>query len=240
MSIQSEITRISGNVSDALGAIATKGVTVPSGSNSDDLATLIGQIQTGGGGAGAISIIDSPDAAGGTVRTITAVNISGDTVTAAHLETGYTAHDASGNPITGTLFPGLYYEEGQFQPAEDTSAPVINFQNTTGNRPFYVQILDVTQTTAAANSITDFAFLSYVDLYGEPYDTGTLARTRVGYWSTNGYTAGGAAITSLTGGTTSSMDYYLTDKMCKGYNSPARLYRAGRTYKWIAVWLPTA
>lgn len=48
MSIQSEITRISGNVSDALTAIGNKGVTVPTGSNSDDLADLIGAIQTGG------------------------------------------------------------------------------------------------------------------------------------------------------------------------------------------------
>lgn len=47
MSIQTEITRISGNVSDALDAIAAKGVTIPSGSNSDDMATLIGQISTG-------------------------------------------------------------------------------------------------------------------------------------------------------------------------------------------------
>lgn len=44
MSIQSEINRISGNVSDALDAIEAKGVTIPSGSNSDDLADLIAQI----------------------------------------------------------------------------------------------------------------------------------------------------------------------------------------------------
>lgn len=49
MSISSEITRISGNVSAALTAIGAKGVTVPSGSNSDDLASLIAQIETGGG-----------------------------------------------------------------------------------------------------------------------------------------------------------------------------------------------
>jgi len=48
MSIQSQITRISGNVSDALTAVGNKGVTVPSGSNSDDLAGLIAQIQSGG------------------------------------------------------------------------------------------------------------------------------------------------------------------------------------------------
>lgn len=50
MSIASEISRIAQNVSDALTAIANKGVTVQAGSNSDDLADLIGQIQTGGGG----------------------------------------------------------------------------------------------------------------------------------------------------------------------------------------------
>lgn len=41
MSIASEISRIAGNVSAALLKIASKGVTVPSGSNSDDLADLI-------------------------------------------------------------------------------------------------------------------------------------------------------------------------------------------------------
>lgn len=49
MSISSEITRIRGNVADALAAIAAKGVTVPQGANSDDLATLIAAIETGGG-----------------------------------------------------------------------------------------------------------------------------------------------------------------------------------------------
>lgn len=50
MSISSEISRISQNVSDSLNAVAAKGVTVPSGSNSDDLAALIAQISGGGGG----------------------------------------------------------------------------------------------------------------------------------------------------------------------------------------------
>lgn len=44
MSIQNEISRLSGNVSDALDAISSKGVTVPAGANSDDLATLISAI----------------------------------------------------------------------------------------------------------------------------------------------------------------------------------------------------
>ena len=104
MSISSEITRISGNVSDALTAISNKGVVVPSGSNSDDLATLIAAIPTGSGSA--ISIPDTADSHGGLVRTISAVDLSGITVTAAHLETGYTAVDAQGNTIVGQLSPG--------------------------------------------------------------------------------------------------------------------------------------
>lgn len=44
MSISSEISRISTNVSNALTAISNKGVTVPSDSNSDDLADLIAEI----------------------------------------------------------------------------------------------------------------------------------------------------------------------------------------------------
>lgn len=48
MSVQSEITRISGNVTAALAAIADKGVTVPDGSTSDALAGLIASIEAGG------------------------------------------------------------------------------------------------------------------------------------------------------------------------------------------------
>ena len=45
-----QIIRIRENVSAALAAIEAKGVTIPSGATSDDLADLIAQIQTGGGG----------------------------------------------------------------------------------------------------------------------------------------------------------------------------------------------
>lgn len=73
MSISSEITRISGNVSDALDAIEAKGVQIPTGANSDDLATLIASIPTGGGG---MTVIETPDAHGGTIVTITGEEIS--------------------------------------------------------------------------------------------------------------------------------------------------------------------
>ena len=48
MSVQTQIDRIAGNVTAALSAIGEKGVTVPDGSNSNNLAELIAQISSGG------------------------------------------------------------------------------------------------------------------------------------------------------------------------------------------------
>ena len=88
------------DVTDALDAIAAKGVTVPAGSGREDLADLIDQIQQGGGSA--ITITDTLDTAGGTIRSISAVSLDGDTVQASKLAAGYTAHDRFGSPVTGT------------------------------------------------------------------------------------------------------------------------------------------
>ena len=50
MSIATDVSRIKGNITAALTAIADKGVTVPDGSTSDALAELIASIEAGGGG----------------------------------------------------------------------------------------------------------------------------------------------------------------------------------------------
>lgn len=104
MSIQSEINRISGNVANALTAIANKGVTVPQGSNSDDLATLIAQIS--GGGTPAISVVDTADSHGGTVRTVTALDISDSTAVAADVLNSKWFYTAQGVKTQGTATGG--------------------------------------------------------------------------------------------------------------------------------------
>lgn len=50
MSVETEITRISGAKSDIATAITNKGVTVPSGTKLDGMAALIDSISGGGGG----------------------------------------------------------------------------------------------------------------------------------------------------------------------------------------------
>lgn len=104
MSIASEISRIQQNVSDSLSAVANKGVVVPAGSTSDDLPELIAQIASGSGSA--ITVTDTLDENGGTIRTITAVSLAGDTVSPSSLLQGYTAHNSLGEAIVGTASGG--------------------------------------------------------------------------------------------------------------------------------------
>ena len=97
MSISSEITRIQNKRDLSFAEVANKGVTVPAGSTIDDLPGLIAQIEQGSGSgsggiiyqdldgylnlsedaANVISIVDTLDTAGGTVRTITGAVESG-------------------------------------------------------------------------------------------------------------------------------------------------------------------
>ena len=106
MSIQSEINRILHFRDQSFEEVRNKGVTVPQDAIIDDLPDYIAQIQTGGGGTGAISIVDTPDAAGGTVRTITAVDISDTTAIAADVAQGKYFYTAAGVKTAGTASGG--------------------------------------------------------------------------------------------------------------------------------------
>jgi len=52
-----------------------------------------------------VTVTDTLDSHGGIVRTITAVSLAGDTITADTILKGYTAHDHTGQPIVGTYEP---------------------------------------------------------------------------------------------------------------------------------------
>ena len=68
-----------------------------------------GRLITGTASAGsgsAITITDTLDEHGGTIRTITAVSLAGDTVSPSTLLQGYTAHNSMGEAIVGTASGG--------------------------------------------------------------------------------------------------------------------------------------
>lgn len=123
MSIQSEITRITNKRDASFTAVEAKGVTVPSGSTIDDLPGLIAQIQQGGGSA--IVVTEEPDENGGTIKNIDAVDISSDTVDAAHLLSGYTAHDRFGEAVAGSYVAPTYSSQAKTNIDPSTSSQTI-------------------------------------------------------------------------------------------------------------------
>lgn len=184
MSIQSEITRISGNVSDSLDAVSAKGVTVPSGSNSDDLAGLIAQIPSS-----SVIISDTLDSHGGTIRTITTgqtLNLQPKTVTPTSSQQiitpdtgynglsqvtvnavsgGYIAQDANGHivlPPTGdipTLITKTITQNGTYAASSDSASGYSSVTvNVSGN-------IDLGWTNASTNAVST---LTFGDIYGEP------------------------------------------------------------------------
>lgn len=90
-------------------AIRTKGGTSASLEFPDEFVTAIGNIPTGG--TGAISITDTSDSAGGTVRTITALDISDTTAVASDVASGKYFYTANGTKTAGTASGGTSIEE---------------------------------------------------------------------------------------------------------------------------------
>ena len=125
MSVNSEIQRISSAVADAYDAVDDMGGTLPSSQVVANLADAIKTIPQGGGSA--ITVTEEEDVHGGTIKHITAVDLSADTVTADHLETGYTAHDRFGNPVAGRMSPG---GGGGITPAKKKQVNFIDYDGT--------------------------------------------------------------------------------------------------------------
>ena len=70
----------------------------------DDITITYDRPPSGAGSV--IAVEDTLDEHGGTIRTITAVSLEGDTVSPSVLMSGYTAHNSLGQPITGTATGG--------------------------------------------------------------------------------------------------------------------------------------
>lgn len=70
--------------------------------------------------SGAIVVTDETDSHGGIIKTITAIDLSNDTVAADKLLQGYTAHDRQGNAVTGTYSPPSFvtYRTGNSAPSD--------------------------------------------------------------------------------------------------------------------------
>lgn len=186
MSISSEITRISGNVSDALDAIEAKGVQIPTGANSDDLATLIASIPTGGSG---VTVVETPDTHGGTIVTITGEEISLQAKTVnpstsqiiVQPDSGYTAlSQVTVNPFNYNWMGGTPEFVSNIYPTKTYTLAETNFDTWTPVTTATDMVASVTLTSKYSADFEHYEYLIRWRYCFDPvYDTGYTNVARI-------------------------------------------------------------
>ena len=146
--------------------------------------------------------------------------------------------DASGGGGGGSL----EIEEGLWSPEEDIARPTISFSDDHATLPGLVIISDDNDTAVSSGSNLFWMLGSPYNFWSaSPLVSTTIYYGRVDFLYNLGGTvnANGYIITELTGVSSSSMEYWVTTSDFSPYwLGPSRYWRAGRTYKWIAVWKP--
>lgn len=202
-----------------------------------------------GGSGGTVTITDTQDAAGGTVRTITTSPAA--TIVEALIATANTTYTpAAGHaygPVTVNVSGagGLVYEAGTYTPTADISGPTISFTNQHSTMPIFVAMADATGDAPPDNSLEIWIYYDAWQVGGDGfYHVGSKKYGLTRY----------AAKTSGSSGTNSETYFSHNSDDTGDLNSqyprysvtpsgfkPARwtttyLWRANRSYKWIAVW----
>lgn len=169
---------------------------------------------------------------------------------ASDILTGKTAY-VNGAKVVGTNSGGgggLEYEEGTWTPSSDIARGAISFAKTHTEAPILVALSDATaKNDTTANTNVLFVYFDPYKIFGTGYPyTASALRYAIAYFSYRGSSstsAGSLMIShnsdSTTASGTSYTRYWASPTDFHPYsNSTSRYWRAGRTYKWIAIWKP--
>lgn len=145
---------------------------------------------------------------------------------------------------------GLEYETGTWKPGSDIAKGTVNFSKSHPEAPFFILMSDATGTgSSATNSNHLFGYVDPYKLFGAgfPY-TSSGFRYGAAFYIYRASSTSSTTFASVTfqynsdsSGTSSTTypRYWATESGFRPYsNSTSRYWRAGRTYKWIAVWKP--
>ena len=163
-------------------------------------------------------------------------------------------YTADGTKTAGTASGGggLEYETGTWTPASDTTAATIYFAKTHSEPPFFYMITDATaEAMSDGRSAVATVYENPGQIFG-PYsiDSGSAYYGRgMRAYSSNATPPTGTATQQITNLTYPSTDsgsstelysrFWATESQIRA-DANSRYWRSGRTYKWIAVWPPTA
>lgn len=138
---------------------------------------------------------------------------------------------------------GIEYESGIYTPTQDATTVTINFANPHSDLPVCVVMADVDATVLSNSAVSWMVFNWYsLNGHGSTMDGSNYYYGRAQYATTSSTSlnSGGFNISSLTGTTNNSLSQWLTTSSFTAYSANSnRYFRAGRNYKWIAIWKPT-
>lgn len=147
---------------------------------------------------------------------------------------------------------GLEYEMGTWTPSEDVAKGTVSFQNTHTQPPYMIAMSDSTGTNDNAPTYTGYVFMFFdYSSWGGYIESGAATNKRAGYISFARRNTGSSAPSvnysvftygadNLGDSSASYSRYYANENAFYPECNNASVYwRAGRTYKWIAVWAPT-
>lgn len=198
-----------------------------------------------------VSSIELPTSSNGTALF---TDVSDTTAVASDVASGKYFYTALGALTEGTASGGggggLEYESGTWTPSEDVEKDTISFINTHSVAPYYFMIADTTGTyDSTTNSVYYVAYDNFHQAFGVPQDisNGTYIYGHVyRRWKNSATGSTGGTITLNTPYTDSSASlnsssrFWATETSIRAYSANGQYFRAGRTYKWIAVWAPTS
>lgn len=140
---------------------------------------------------------------------------------------------------------GLEYESGTWTPTEDIARGEIQFTRTHTDAPVFIFLTDI---SASINNITQntnhqFTWFDMYKLWGASLPSSTTNTAyQIVYWYVWGTSASLSGFRTITQSDTLDTNqnygrWWVTESLFRPYtNNTTRYWRAGRTYKWIAVW----
>ena len=152
--------------------------------------------------------------------------------------------------VSGGGGGGLVYETGTWTPSEDVAEAWIPFINTHTSAPVWYLIEDATGTYSdVLNSSYGVSYWNYHQLFGSARLLSSTSKryalATYSYRSASATSIGNTS-TQITAPYTSTGDqtntysrFWAKETGIKAFTTTSNYWRAGRTYKWIAVWAPT-
>lgn len=148
--------------------------------------------------------------------------------------------------VSGGGGTGLVYETGTYTPTSDIRTPNISFANLHSTRPVFASIFDMSSSTPSTNSMLSLIIVSFYDLFETYVEISSnifvYGMRQYYYKTSSGASSSSGNISSLTDtGSNACFQYYISNtEFTPNSGSNSRLWRSGRTYKWIAAWAPTS